>query len=55
MLQDSSRIGTSNMKNDDTNNKSKEKELSYPVWEFNYKPERYIHKSWLHALPNGDL
>ncbi len=30
-------------------------ELPYPVWEFNYKPGRYIHKSWLHALPNGQL
>ena len=55
MLQDSSRVETSDMKNDGDNKQPKEKELSYPVWEFNYKPERYIHKSWLHALPNGDL
>ena len=41
------------MNNDD--DKSNKDELSYPVWEFNYKPERYIHKSWLHALPNGEL
>lgn len=37
------------------NNQPKKDDLSYPVWEFNYKPERYIHKSWLHSLPNGDL
>jgi hypothetical protein len=39
------------MNNDQTNKEG----LPYPVWEFNYKPERYIHKSWLHALPNGEL
>jgi hypothetical protein len=37
------------------NDQPKKDDLSYPVWEFNYKPERYIHKSWLHSLPNGDL
>ena len=26
-----------------------------PVWEFNYKPDRYIHKSWLATVPNGKL
>lgn len=26
-----------------------------PVWEFNYKPDRYIHKSWLATIPNGRL
>ncbi len=26
-----------------------------PVWEFNYKPDRYIHKSWLATIPNGQL
>lgn len=26
-----------------------------PIWEFNYKPDRYIHKSWLATVPNGDL
>ncbi len=44
-----------NNKNVDTNTPPNKDELSYPVWEFNYKPERYIHKSWLHALPNGEL
>jgi len=29
--------------------------LPYPVWEFNYKPERYVHKSWLSDLPNAEL
>lgn len=29
--------------------------VAYPVWEFNYKPERYIHKSWLNSLPNSDI
>ncbi|MCK5895595.1 MAG: SctK family type III secretion system sorting platform protein [Cocleimonas sp.] len=38
-----------------SNNQPKKGDLSYPVWEFNYKPERYIHKSWLHSLPNGEL
>lgn len=26
-----------------------------PIWEFNYKPDRYIHKSWLASVPNGEL
>lgn len=42
-------------KNMNSNDQPSKDELSYPVWEFNYKPERYIHKSWLHALPNGEL
>ena len=25
------------------------------IWEFNYKPDRYIHKSWLATVPNGEL
>lgn len=25
------------------------------IWEFNYKPDRYIHKSWLATVPNGQL
>ncbi len=25
------------------------------IWEFNYKPDRYIHKSWLATVPNGKL
>lgn len=29
--------------------------LPYPVWEFNYKPERYVHKTWLVDLPNAAL
>lgn len=32
-----------------------EHNLPYPVWEFNYKPERYIHKTWLVDLPNAEL
>ncbi|HIO91500.1 MAG TPA: hypothetical protein EYG68_01490 [Leucothrix mucor] len=45
---------TSNKMSDDKKQLNKE-ELPYSVWEFNYKPGRYIHKSWLHALPNGEL
>ena len=33
----------------------KEENMPYPVWEFNYKPERYVHPSWLKNLPNADL
>lgn len=51
-LEDVAIVENKNMKSDDQPNKD---ELPYPVWEFNYKPERYIHKSWLHALPNGEL
>ncbi len=29
--------------------------LPYPVWEFNYKPERYVHESWVSNLPNAAL
>lgn len=29
--------------------------LPYSVWEFNYKPESYVHKSWISDLPNADL
>ena len=29
--------------------------LPYPIWEFNYKPERYVHKTWLVDLPNAEL
>jgi hypothetical protein len=25
------------------------------IWEFNYKPDRYIDKSWLETIPNGKL
>lgn len=25
------------------------------IWEFNYKPERYIDSTWLENLPNGQL
>ena len=39
----------------DDNKQPENNDLPYPIWEFNYKPGRYIHKSWLHALPNGDL
>ncbi len=35
--------------------KSTGKQLPYPVWEFNYKPERYVHDSWLSNLPNAEL
>ena len=31
------------------------KKLPYPIWEFNYKPERYVHKTWLVDLPNAEL
>lgn len=49
--------GSTMVENDDINDNSppNKDELSYPVWEFNYKPDRYIHKSWLHSLPNGEL
>ena len=49
--------GSTLVENNDMNNNNppNKDELSYPVWEFNYKPERYIHKSWLHSLPNGEL
>ncbi len=33
----------------------KEDDVSYPVWEFNYKPESYVHPSWVADLPNADL
>ena len=36
-------------------NQSSRKKLPYPVWEFNYKPERYVHDSWLSNLPNAEL
>lgn len=29
--------------------------LPYPIWEFNYKPEKYVHTSWLKDLPNADV
>ncbi len=29
--------------------------IPYPVWEFNYKPERFVHQSWVSNLPNADL
>lgn len=29
--------------------------IPYPIWEFNYKPERFVHDSWLSNLPNADL
>lgn len=35
--------------------KIQSRKLPYPVWEFNYKPERYVHQSWLTNLPNADL
>ena len=35
--------------------KSSGQQLPYPVWEFNYKPERYVHNSWLSNLPNAEL
>ena len=53
MLEDSGRFKNNKMSN---GKKQLDKDdLPYPVWEFNYKPGRYIHKSWLHALPNGEL
>jgi len=30
-------------------------DIPYPIWEFNYKPERYVHPSWVSDLPNADL
>lgn len=33
----------------------KSNKLPYPIWEFNYKPERYVHKTWLVDLPNAEL
>ncbi|MCK5902352.1 MAG: SctK family type III secretion system sorting platform protein [Cocleimonas sp.] len=53
MFEDSIKVENNKVINDD--NQSKKDELPYPVWEFNYKPERYIHKSWLYALPNGEI
>lgn len=29
--------------------------LPYSIWEFNYKPECYIHPSWLSNLPDAEL
>lgn len=29
--------------------------LSDLVWEFNFRPDRYIEKSWLEAMPDGEL
>ena len=29
--------------------------IPYSVWEFNYKPERYVHESWVNDLPNAEL
>ena len=39
----------------DNPSENKLKGISYPVWEFNYKPERYVHKTWLDSLPNSDI
>ncbi|CAA6815635.1 MAG: Unknown protein [uncultured Thiotrichaceae bacterium] len=33
----------------------KSENLPYPIWEFNYKPEKYVHTSWLKDLPNADV
>jgi hypothetical protein len=33
----------------------KKENIPYPVWEFNYKPERFVHHSWVSNLPNADL
>lgn len=33
----------------------KSENLPYPIWEFNYKPEKYVHSSWLKDLPNADI
>jgi hypothetical protein len=35
--------------------KSEDQKISYPVWEFNYKPESFVHESWLSNLPNAEL
>lgn len=37
---------------DITNPSSK---LSDLVWEFNFRPDRYIHATWLAAMPDGEL
>ena len=29
--------------------------IAHSVWEFNYKPESYVHKSWISNLPNAAL
>ncbi|MBK8453146.1 MAG: SctK family type III secretion system sorting platform protein [Thiofilum sp.] len=34
---------------------SSNKKLSSLVWEFNFRPDNYIHASWLAAMPDGEL
>lgn len=36
-------------------NGSSNKKLSNLVWEFNFRPDNYIHPSWLSAMPDGEL
>lgn len=34
---------------------SSNKKLSSLVWEFNFRPDNYIHASWLATMPDGEL
>ncbi|MCK5725549.1 MAG: SctK family type III secretion system sorting platform protein [Thiotrichaceae bacterium] len=39
----------------DPSDSHRKDKMPYSVWEFNYKPESYVHESWVSDLPNAEL